>query len=47
LALLESPHPLVRLANYGKLKKMISKLKEKKLSQIDKRVIRGLFLTKI
>jgi hypothetical protein len=44
---LESPHPLIRLASYGKLKRMITQIKASKLSLNDRRLLRGLFLQKI
>ncbi len=44
---MESKIPILRLASHAKLKKLVNKLKEKKLEESDKRLIRGLFEKKM
>ena len=38
---------MMRLVSYGKLKKMMQTFKEKKLNDIDRRLLRGLFYHKL
>jgi hypothetical protein len=44
---MESKIPVLRFASYAKLKKMVNNLREKKLEESDKRLIRGLFEKKM
>lgn len=41
---MESPNPLVRLAVYGRMKRMILDYRKTKLKEVDKRLLRGVFL---
>jgi hypothetical protein len=41
---MESKNPLIKLAFYGKLKKMVNSYKDCKLKTVDKRLLRGLFI---
>jgi GMP synthase PP-ATPase subunit len=45
--LMESRNPMIRLVIFGKIKKIISNLKGQKISDIDRKVIRGLFVKHI
>ncbi|CDW76970.1 UNKNOWN [Stylonychia lemnae] len=47
LRLMESQNPLVRLVTFGKLKKMMSSLKNQKLKPIEKNLMRGVFKRKL
>eukprot|EP00347_Sterkiella_histriomuscorum_P013629 403363988 len=42
--LMESKNPMIRLVIFGKLKKMVTSYKNQKLEEIDRRLLRGLFL---
>jgi hypothetical protein len=44
---MENPHPIMRLASFAKLKKMMNTYKGKKLDQADRRLLRGLFVNKM
>jgi hypothetical protein len=44
---MESKIPILRFASYAKLKKLVNNLKDKKLEESDKRLIRGLFEKKM
>ena len=44
---MESKNPVVRLAGYGKLKKMMNTFKHHKLTLTEKNLLRGIFLRKI
>lgn len=44
LTLMEHKNPQVKLAVFGKLKKMVGTYKHEKLKNIDRRLLRGLFL---
>lgn len=44
--LMESKDPMLRLMIFGKLKKMINSFIGVKLNEIDKKLIRGIFLKK-
>ena len=45
--LMESKNPMIKLVIFGKLKKMINSYKNQKLGDIDKRLLRGLFIRKL
>lgn len=45
--LMETPNPMLRLAYYGKLKRMITSYKNSKLKTLDRRLLRGLFIKNI
>ncbi len=42
--MMESKNATVRLSVYGKIKKVMNSYKDLKLTEIDKRVLRGLFV---
>ena len=42
--LMESENPMIRFVIYGKIKKMINSYRGTKLKEIDKRLLRGLFI---
>ena len=42
--MMESKNPTVRLSVYGKIKKVMSSYKDLELTEIDRRVLRGLFV---
>ena len=44
---MESKNPFVRLVIFGKMKRMITSFKDSKLKEIDKRLLRGLFIRKL
>jgi hypothetical protein len=44
---MENPHPVMRLASFAKLKKMMNTFKGKKLDTADRRLLRGLFVNKM
>ena len=44
---MENPHPIMRLASFAKLKKMMNTYKGKKLDTADRRLLRGLFVNKM
>lgn len=44
ISLMESPNPMLRLVIFGKLKKMIMNYKDQRLNEIDRRLLRGLFV---
>jgi len=44
---MESKNPMIKLVIFGKLKKMINSYKNQKLGDIDKRLLRGLFIRKL
>jgi hypothetical protein len=45
--MMESKNATVRLSVYGKIKKVMNSYKDLKLTEIDKRVLRGLFVKKL
>ncbi len=45
--LMENKNPMVRLVFFGKLKKMIQAYKSTRLNDIDKKLLRGLFVKNI
>ncbi|CDW71370.1 UNKNOWN [Stylonychia lemnae] len=45
--LMESKNPMIRLIIFGKLKKMVQSYKSQKLEDLDKRLLRGLFIRKL
>ena len=45
--LMESRNPMVRLVVFGKIKKIISSLKGHRVTETDRKVIRGLFVKQI
>ncbi|CDW79542.1 UNKNOWN [Stylonychia lemnae] len=45
--LMESKNPMIRLVIFGKLKKMVQSYKNQKLKELDKRLLRGLFIRKL
>ena len=42
--MMESKNPTIRLSVFGKIKKVMNSYKDQKLTEIDKRVLRGLFV---
>ena len=42
--LMESPNPMLRLAYFGRLKRMMTSYKNSKLKMFDRRLLRGLFI---
>jgi hypothetical protein len=42
--MMESKNPAIRLSVYGKIKKVMNSYKELELTEIDRRVLRGLFV---
>ena len=44
---MESPNPLVRLAVYGRMKRMIEDYRKRKLKEVDKKILRGIFMRNI
>lgn len=44
MKMMESKNPLVRLAIFGKIKRMINSFTNSKLNTFDKRLLRGLYL---
>ena len=41
---MENKNPMIRLVIFGKIKRMINSYKHKKLTTIDRRLFRGLFI---
>lgn len=47
LNMMESPKPMMKLAVFAKLKKMVSSYKDMELDDIDRKLLRGLFVKHI
>lgn len=44
---MENKNPLVRLVQYGKIKKMMNQFKGKQINTLERNMMRGLFLRKL
>ena len=44
---MESANPLIRLAVYGRMKRMMQDYRIKKIKEVDKRLLRGIFMRHI
>jgi hypothetical protein len=44
---MENKNPMVRLITYGKVKKMMLQFKNSKIDQLEKNMMRGMFLRKL
>jgi hypothetical protein len=44
IKLMDSKNPLIRLSIFGRLKKMLATYSRKKIGNLDRRILRGLYL---
>jgi hypothetical protein len=44
---MENKNPLVRLVVYGKVKKMMREFKNKKIDNLERNIMRGMFLRRL
>ena len=44
ISLMESPNPMIRLVVFSKLKKIIMNYRNQNLNEVDRRLLRGLFV---
>ena len=42
--MMESRNPMVRLAVFGRIKRVIMSMRERRITAIDRKVVRGLFI---